>query len=98
MRMMGSLEMRNGWRFRAKHIKGLANTLADGISRWPHDEIEANLRSCRPDIRWQERPLGQEAMDLTSDVLASSSSDDQLRSRLDAVTRRLSGPGVRFVD
>lgn len=98
MRMLGCLEMRNGWRFRAKHIKGVANTLADGISRWPHDEIETNLRSYRPDIRWQERPLGPEAWGLTSDVLASSSSDDQLRSRLDAVTRRLSGLGARSGD
>ena len=37
------------------------------------------------------------ALDLTSDVLASSSSEAQLRNRLDAVTRRLSGLGVGFV-
>ena len=48
--------------------------------------------------RHTERPLGLEAWRLTSDVLASSSSDDQLRSRLDAVTRRLSGLGTRLVD
>lgn len=66
MRMMGCLEMRNEWRFRAKHIKGLANTLADGISRWKHEEITAKLRSFRPDICWQEQKLGQEAVDLTS--------------------------------
>lgn len=96
MRMMGVLEMRNGWRFRAKHIKGLANTLADGISRWKHEEIGANLRSYRPDICWQEQHLGQEALDLTSEVLGASSSDDQLRNRLNAVTRRVSGLGVRF--
>jgi len=78
MRMLGCLEMRNGWRFRAKHIQGLANTLADGISRWKHEEVAANLRSYRPDIRWQEQHLGPEALDLTFDVLASTSSDDQL--------------------
>ena len=70
MRMLGCLEMRNEWRFRAKHIKGVANTLADGISRWKHDEIALNLNSYRPDIRWQEQHLGQEALDLTSAVLA----------------------------
>ncbi|CAB1109801.1 unnamed protein product [Ectocarpus sp. CCAP 1310/34] len=89
MRMMGCLEMRNEWRFRAKHIKGLANTLANGISRWKHDEITAKLRSYRPDICWQEQHLGQEALDLTSAVLDSSSSDDQLQSRLNAVTRQV---------
>jgi len=96
MRMMGVLEMRNGWRFRAKHIKGLANTLADGISRWNHNDIAANLRSHRPDIRWQEQHLGQEALEITSEVLDASSSDDQLRDRLNAVTRRVSGLGVNF--
>ena len=97
MRMLGCLEMRNEWRFRAKHSKGVANTLADGISRWKHDEIALNLHSYRPDIRWQEQHLGQEALDLTSAVLASSSSEDQLRNRLNAITRRVSGLGASFV-
>lgn len=39
MRMLGVSEMRNGWRFRAKHIKGMANTLADGLSRWSLMEL-----------------------------------------------------------
>ena len=49
-----------------------------------------------PTFVGQEQQSGQEALDLTSDVLASTSSDDQLRNRLDAVTRRLSCLGVRF--
>lgn len=49
----------------------------------------------RRDICWQAQQLGQEALDLTSDVLASSSSGDQLRNRLDAVPRRLLGLDVR---
>ena len=97
MRMLGCLEMRNGWQFRAKHIKGLANTLADGISRWKHDEIAQKLHSYRPDIRWQEQRLGQEARNLTSDILASSSSEDRLRDRLRTITRQVSGLGSHFV-
>ena len=96
MRMLGCLEMRNGWQFRAKHIKGLANTLADGISRWKHDEIAQKLHSYRPDIRWQEQRLGQEARNLTSDILASSSSEDHLRDRLRTITRQVSGLGSHF--
>ena len=96
MRMLGCLEMRSGWRFRAKHIRGVHNTLADGISRWTRDEIAVNLHAYRPDIRWQEQLLGQEATDITSAVLASSSSDDQLRIRLNAITRQVSGLGVSF--
>lgn len=97
MRMLGCLEIRNGWQFRAKHIKGLQNTLADGISRWKHDEIAHNLHSYRPDICWQEQRLGQEAEDITSAVLASSSSDEQLRDRLKTLTRQVAGLGSRFV-
>lgn len=40
---------------------------------------------------WQEQRLRQEALNLTSDVFGSSSSDDQLRTRLNAVMRRVSG-------
>ena len=32
MPVLGCLEMRNGLNFRAKHVRGVANTLADGIS------------------------------------------------------------------
>ena len=59
-------------------------------------QVFDNLRSFRPNISWQEQPLGQEALALTADVLISSSLDDQLRTRLADATRRLSGLGVRF--
>lgn len=54
--------MQSGWRFRAKHLKGVASTLAGGWnSRWKHGEIAANLLSYRPVICWQEQDLGQES-------------------------------------
>lgn len=96
MRMMGCLEMRSGWCFRARHVKGISNTLADGISRWDHDRIAPNLHAFRPDIQWQVQELGQAGRNLVSDTLASSSSDNQLRLRLDALTRRVSNLGARF--
>jgi len=96
MRMMGVLEMRNGWRFRAKHLKGVAKPLADGISRWDRKEIALKLHSLRPDVRWQEQRLGEAAAALTSGVLASSSSETQLRSRLNELTRQVSGLGESF--
>lgn len=82
MRMLGVLEMRNEWRFRAEDIKGIAQTLADGISRWKRDESGSNLQASRPDVCWQEEQLGQEALDIRSAVLDSSSLDDQSRRRL----------------
>ena len=50
-------------------------------------------------VHWvrQKQHLGQEALDLTSAVLASSSSEDQLRNRLIAITRQVSGLGASFV-
>ena len=88
---------RNEWRFRAKRNKGVANTLADGISRWKYDETALHLHSYRPDTRWQEQHVGQETLDLTSAVLASSSSEDHLRNPLNAIMGQVPGLGVSFV-
>lgn len=85
------LELRREWRFRAHHLKGVTDQLADGISRWNRADISANLRGSRPDICWQEQHPGQEALAVTFDGLGSSSSESQLRTRLPAVTRRVSG-------
>ena len=54
-----------------------------------------SLTSAHNDLTfwWQEQHLGQEALDFTSEILGASSSDDQLRNRLNAVTRQVSGLG-----
>ena len=44
----------------------------------------------------KEQHLGQEARDIDCAVLDSSSSDDQLRHRLNAITRQVSGLGAVF--
>ena len=59
MRMLGCLEMRSGWCFRVKHVKGIANMLADGISRWERIDVNRHLHESRPDITWQEQDLGK---------------------------------------
>ena len=96
MRMMGCLEMRSGWCFRAKHVKGVANTLADGISRWDRDSISAKLTAFRPDANWQEKILGEAGIGLITDVVASSTSADQLRTRLGERTSRVADLGTSF--
>ena len=96
MRMMGCLEMRSGWCFRAKHVKGVANTLADGISRWDRDSISAKLTAFRPDVNWQEKILGEAGIGLITDVVASSTSADQLRTRLGERTSRVADLGTSF--
>lgn len=51
MRIMGISKMLNGWRFRAKHLRGAANTPAAGIFRWNRGDIALNLHSLRPNVR-----------------------------------------------
>ena len=93
MRMLGWLEVRSGWCFRARHVKGVKNTLADGISRWDRASIPSALRNCRPDIAWQEQDLGQAGAGLCTGILASSTSGSQLRARLNALMAQASGLG-----
>ena len=33
-RMVGVLEARGGWCFQARHVRGVGNRLADGLTRW----------------------------------------------------------------
>ena len=96
MRMLGCLEMRCGWCFRAKHVRGVANVLADGVSRWDRSTIAPNLCALRPDIDWQEQRLGKAGADLCTDILASSTSVAQLRARLGARTSLVAGLGAHF--
>ena len=42
MRLLGRMEITGGWCHIAKHMPGLDNTLADGISRWPEDKVHEN--------------------------------------------------------
>ena len=96
MQIMGCLEMRSGWCFRAKHVKAMANTLADGISRWDRDSISTKLTTFRPDVHWQEEILGEAGIGFITDVVASSTSADQLRTRLGERTSRVADLGTSF--
>ena len=96
MRMLGCLEMRSGWCFRAKHVRGVANVLADVVSRWGHPTIAANLFAFRPDINWQEQRVGARGANLCTDILTISTSDAQLRARLSARTSLVAGLGENF--
>ena len=39
MRIMEVLEKIGGWSFQAKHVRGVENVLAGGITRWKKNEI-----------------------------------------------------------
>lgn len=57
MRMLGLIQMRGGWKFEAKHVPGIMNKEADGISRWNRKNVQANLADIRPDVPWQDLSL-----------------------------------------
>ena len=48
MHLLGPLKLLSGWRFDAKHVRGVFNIAADGISRWDRDLDTRNLHSVRP--------------------------------------------------
>ena len=58
MRMLGRLEIDGGWSHDAKHMPGVQNTLADGISRWPRTEIAERIRDLTNSYAWVEQPIG----------------------------------------
>ena len=44
MRMLRFLEFKGGWSHATKHIPGVQNVLADGISQWPRSELGCKAR------------------------------------------------------
>ena len=69
MRIMGRPEITSGWSHKAKHIPGVLNVLADGISRWQLDQIAEKLRSHVNEGDWRQVPLGQNSLEFLSILL-----------------------------
>ena len=69
MRIMGRLEITSGWSHKAKHIPGVLNVLADGISRWQPNQIAEKLRSHVKEGNWRQVPLGQNSLEFLSILL-----------------------------
>ena len=57
MRMLGRMELESGWCQVAKHIPGVENRLADGISRWPKEEIHHNVNRLTQEQGWKRQEL-----------------------------------------
>ena len=69
MRIMCRLEIISGWSHKAKHILGVLNVLADGISRWQPDQIAEKLRSHVNEGDWRQVPLGPNSLEFLSILL-----------------------------
>ena len=95
MRLLECLEVGSGWCFDALHVAGMENTIYEGISRWEPEDIDGN-RAFRPDVAWHRQKLKPMGVAVCFGVLAASSSVCQLRRRLTALIRQLSGLGPLF--
>ena len=72
MRLLGRMEITGGWCHIAKHIPGLDNTLADGISRWPEDKVHENGTILTNDDGWKEENIQAHGRKIFSLLLQTS--------------------------
>ena len=96
IRMLGCLVMRSCWCVQAKDVRGVANVLTDGLSRWDRPTIARNLCASRHDILWLEQRLEARGVNLCTDIWAASTSEAQLRARLSARTGLVACVGQNF--
>ena len=61
MRMLGRLEIARGWNHSVKHIPGVQNTPAKGISRWPRSLLADKVRELTSSSEWYEQFIGTRA-------------------------------------
>ena len=66
----------------SKHIPGVQNTLADGISRWPRSLLADKVKELTNSSDWHERPIGTRGSRIFGIVLQTknmhSKHDDSL--------------------
>ena len=69
IRIMCRLEITSGWSHKVKHIPGVLNVLAAGISRWQPDQIAEKLRSHVNESDWRQVHIGQSGLEPLSILL-----------------------------
>ena len=89
MRMMGALEAKGGWCFQARHVRGVDNRLADGLTRWREEQIPEKLNAECPGIDWQVQELGTGEQLMCSEILREGTHLEELQLRLEKLTRRI---------
>ena len=71
LRLLDRMEITSGWCHIVKHIPGLENTLAHGISRWPEDNVHEKVARLINDDGWKEQNIQAHGIKLFSIVLQS---------------------------
>ena len=62
------LEITSGWSHDAKHIPGVQNVVADGISKWPNKKIARNLQTLTQG-EWREQSIGKSGGEFLETIL-----------------------------
>ena len=88
MRMLRRLDIKGGWNHTAKHIPGVGNTLADGISRWPRVILADKVRELTNSDDWSEQDIGTRGMGIFDTVLQR---ENILREHDDCLWDMMSG-------
>ena len=68
MRLLGRQEITSGWSHDAKHIPGVQNVVADGISKWPNKKIARNLQTLTQG-EWREQSIGKSGGEFLETIL-----------------------------
>ena len=69
MKIHGRLEIKRGWNHTAKHIPGVRNTPADGISRGPRAILTDKVRELINSDDWSEQDIGPRGKGIFDTVL-----------------------------
>jgi hypothetical protein len=72
LRLLGIIEVQSKFCLSAKHIAGLDNHLADGITRWEGWQVQQRLEAAKPSVPWREWRLTQQAQQLITQLLDGS--------------------------
>lgn len=81
MRLLGRMEMHNGWCHVAKHIPGRNNVLAEGISRWDTNKVEDNVKRLSRDQNWIHQDIGTHGRELIGMILTDDLPQNQMVNR-----------------
>lgn len=81
MRLLGRMEIENGWCHAVKHIPGQENTLADGISKWKPEEVATNVRKLTQDDDWQNQDIGTHGRELIDLILQERLPNSRMDNR-----------------
>ena len=93
MIIMRTLETREGWCFQANHVRGVDARLADGLTRWDAEKIHQAQNAECPEIAWQVQELGDVERQMCSEILGGGTPVEELKLRLEGLTRRVGGCG-----